>query len=134
MFKYARRRRFLRHLRKARITPIELMRRLDAGDHLVIVDLRTALDIETTPYGIPGARWMPLKTLDAPHQLIPKDSEVVFYCAEPREATSARMALLLDSHGYKHVHPLSGGLEGWRQAGFAVEPVHVDAPLAVAPG
>jgi len=134
VFKYARRRRFLRHLRKARITPIELKRRLEAGDHLVIVDLRTALDIETTPYGIPGARWMPPQTLEAPLKLIPKDSEVVFYCAEPREATSARMALLLDSHGYKHVHPLSGGLEGWRQAGFAVEPVHVDAPLAVAPG
>jgi len=131
MFKHVRRRRFLRHLRKARITPIELERRLEAGDHLVIVDLRTALDIETTPYGIPGGRWIPPEALDDPHQLIPQDSEVVFYCAEPREATSARMALLLDSHGYKNVHPLSGGLEGWRQAGFAVEPLRVDAPLAV---
>jgi len=127
VFKYARRRRFLRHLRKARITPSELKRRLEAGDHLVIVDLRTALDIETTPYGIPGARWIPPETLDDPHQLIPKDSQVVFYCAEPREATSARMALRLESHGYKNVHPLSGGLEGWRQAGFAVEPLRIEA-------
>src|SRR5262245_52974096 len=39
--KYARRRRFLTHLREARITPIALKRRLDAGDPLVIVDLRT---------------------------------------------------------------------------------------------
>jgi len=130
VFKYARRRRFLCHLRKARITPIELKRRLEAGDHLRIIDLRTALDLETTSYGIPGARWMPPEALEAPHQLIPKDSEVVFYCTEPREATSARMALLLDSHGYKHVHPLSGGLEGWRQAGFAVEPLQLDAPPA----
>src|SRR5262249_5460358 len=106
VFKYARRHRFLDHLRKARITAMELRRRLDAGDQLVIVDLRTALDIETAPYGIPGARWLPPGALDDPHQLIPKDSEVVFYCAEPREATSARMALLLDSHGYKNVHPL----------------------------
>jgi membrane protein DedA with SNARE-associated domain/rhodanese-related sulfurtransferase len=127
VFKYARRRRFLRHLRKARITPIELKRRLEAGDHLVIVDLRTALDIETTPYRIPGARWIPPETLDDPHQVIPKDSEVVFYCAEPREATSAQMALRLESHGYKNVHPLSGGLEGWRLAGFAVEPLRVEA-------
>ena len=58
-----------------------------------------------------------------PHQLIPKGSEVVFYCADPREATSARMALLLSSHGYKSLHPLGGGLEGWRRAGFAVEPL-----------
>jgi len=42
VLKYVRRRRFLRHLRQARITPVELKRRLDAGDHLVIIDLRTA--------------------------------------------------------------------------------------------
>jgi len=58
VFKYVRRHHFLSHLQKARMTPIELKRRLEAGDHLVIVDLRTALDIETTPYGIPGARWI----------------------------------------------------------------------------
>jgi len=124
--KYARRQRFLHHLRKDRITPLELKRRLEAGDHLVIVDLRTALDIETTSYGIPGARWIPPETLEDPRELIPKDSEVVFYCAEPREATSARTALRLSSHGYKNVHPLSGGLEGWRQAGFIVEPLQVE--------
>jgi rhodanese-related sulfurtransferase len=112
--------------------PVELKRRLDAGDRLVIVDLRTALDIETTSYGIPGARWIPPDALEDPHQLLPKDSEVVFYCAEPREATSARMALLLTSHGYKNVHPLNGGLEGWRQAGFVVESVRAEGgPRAV---
>src|SRR5438445_2250367 len=131
VFKYVRRHHFLSHLQKARMTPIELKRRLEAGDHLVIVDLRTALDIETTPYGIPGARWIPPEAVDDPHQRIRKDSEVVFYCAEPREATSARMALVLDAHGYKNAHPLSGGLEGWRQAGFAVEHLHVEAPAAV---
>jgi rhodanese-related sulfurtransferase len=125
VLKYARRRRFLRHLRKARISPMELKRRMETGNHLVIVDLRTALDIETASYGIPGARWIPPEALDDPHELIPKGSEVVFYCAEPREATSARIALLLSSHGYKDLHPLSGGIEGWREAGFAVEPLPV---------
>jgi membrane protein DedA with SNARE-associated domain/rhodanese-related sulfurtransferase len=123
VFKYTRRRRFLSHLRKARITPMELKRRLDAGDHLVIVDLRTALDIEAAPYGIPGACRIAPETLQHPHHLFPRDSEVVFYCAEPREATSARLALRLASNGFKNIHPLSGGLEGWRQAGFVVEPL-----------
>jgi membrane protein DedA with SNARE-associated domain/rhodanese-related sulfurtransferase len=120
--KYARRQSFLRHLRKARITPPDLKRRLDAGDHLVIVDLRTALDIETIPYGIPGAFWIAPEELQHPHPVIPAGSEVVFYCAEPREATSALMALRLAANGFHNVHPLSGGLEGWRQAGFPVEP------------
>jgi membrane protein DedA with SNARE-associated domain/rhodanese-related sulfurtransferase len=123
VFKYARRQRFLRHLRKARITAIELKRRLDAGDHLVIVDLRTALDIEAAPYKIPGADIIDPQELQHPHQRIPRDSEVVFYCAEPREATSARIALRAAAIGFKNVHPLSGGLEGWRQAGFVVEPL-----------
>ena len=120
-FKYVRRQRFLNHLQKARITPVELKRRLDAGDHLVIVDLRTALDIEAAPYRISGARRIAPETLRHPHHLLPRGSEVVFYCAEPREATSARLALRLASSGFKDIHPLSGGLEGWRQAGFAVE-------------
>lgn len=128
-YKAARRQRFLRHLRKARITPIELKRRLGAADQPVIFDLRTTLDVEATPYAIPGARWISPETLDEPHQLINKNSEVVFYCAEPKEATSARRALLLTRHGYTNVHPLSGGLEGWREAGFDVEPLHVETPL-----
>jgi len=126
-YKFARRQRFLRHLRKARITPTELKRRLEAGDHPVIFDLRTPLDIETIPYRIPGARWIPLAALDEPHQLIHKTTEVVFYCAEPKEATSARRALLLARHGYQNVHPLKGGLDGWREAGFVVEPLQVDS-------
>ena len=132
-YKASRRDRFLRHLRKARITPIELERRLAAGEHLVIFDLRTPMDAERVPYGIPGARWISVDALDDPHQLIYKNREVIFYCAEPNEATSARQALLLARHGYDNVHPLKGGLDAWRQAGFAVESLPADAhPQAAA--
>ena len=128
--KYARRHRFLRHLQKARITPAELKARLETGAPLVIVDLRTPLDIETAPYKIPGARWIPPESLRDPHRVLPRDHEVVFYCAEPNEATSARMALALNSRGFKKVHPLSGGLEAWREAGFEVEPLQIDSAAA----
>jgi membrane protein DedA with SNARE-associated domain/rhodanese-related sulfurtransferase len=123
VFKFVRRRCFLRHLWKARITPIELKRRLESGDYVVIFDLRTALDITMAPYRIPGALEIDPEALQDPYRLIPRDSEVVFYCAEPREATSARMALRLACHGFKNVHSLSGGFEAWRQTGFVVEPV-----------
>ena len=130
LLKFARRRRFLRHLGRLRITAAELARRLETGDPVMVFDLRTPLDVETAPYRIPGARWVPPEQLDDPQQLVARSREVVFYCAEPREATSARMALILDAHGYKHVYPLSGGLEGWRRAGFAVEPMPAGAPAA----
>ena len=121
VLKYVSRRRFLIHLRKARITPMELKRRLEAREPLVIVDLRTALDVEAAPYKIPGARLIDPEELRHPRQTIPRDSEVVFYCAEPREATSARVAIRAAAIGFHNVHPLSGGLEAWRQAGFPVE-------------
>jgi len=123
VIKYAKRRQFMRHLRKARMDPVELKRRMDAGEPLVIVDLRTDLDLETDPSGIPGARRISPEMLHDPRQLIHKDSEIVFYCSEPKEATSARTALLASSRGYKHLHPLRGGIEGWRRAGFPVEPL-----------
>src|SRR4029450_11465490 len=118
---------FLRHLVKARISAVELKRRLEACDPVVIVDLRTTLDLEAAPCGIPGARWFTPETLRHPHHLIPRGSELIFYCEEPREATRPPTPPSLSSHGFKGIHPLSGGLEGWRQAGFAV------APLAHAP-
>jgi len=130
VLKYVRRHRFLRHLRKARITATELKRRLEADDRPVIVDLRTAFDIEAAPYKIPGARLIdPEELLRHPHHTIPRDSEVVFYCVEPREATSARVALRAAQIGFHNVHPLSGGLEAWRQAGFPVEPIEPGTPV-----
>jgi rhodanese-related sulfurtransferase len=86
------------------------------------IDLRTALDIEMAPYKIPGAYLIDPEELKHPHHLIPRDSEVVFYCAEPNEATSARIALRGAAIGFHNVHPLSGGLEGWHRAGVPVEP------------
>jgi len=128
VLKYERRRRFLVHLRKARITPMALKRGLEGGDPLVIVDLRTALDVEAAPYKIPGARLIDPEELTHPRRTIPRDSEVVFYCAEPREATSAQVALRAAAIGFHNVHPLSGGLEAWRQAGFPVERIEPPGP------
>jgi hypothetical protein len=55
VFKYARRQYFLRHLVKARISAVELKRRLEAGDALVIVDLRTTLDPRGSSLWDPGS-------------------------------------------------------------------------------
>ena len=90
--------------------------------YLVLV---MAWDIEAAPSGIPRARQIPPEALQHPHNLLPRDREVVSYYAEPGEAASVRMALRVAAIGFNHVHPLSGGLEGWRQAGFPVEPLEI---------
>lgn len=55
LWKYVQRQRFLHRLRIARISPRELLEKLNAGEEVMIVDLRQLLDIEIVPHVIPGA-------------------------------------------------------------------------------
>jgi membrane protein DedA with SNARE-associated domain len=77
--KYARRRRFLHELFIARITPEELKQKLDAGEDIVIIDVRHSLDFEADPYIIPGALRIPSEQLEN-YPEVPGDREVVVYC------------------------------------------------------
>jgi membrane protein DedA with SNARE-associated domain len=79
-WKYVQRRRFLRQLRIDRITPEELKRKLDAGEDVVVVDLRHSLDFEAEPETIPGAIQLSPDQLEQRHQEIPRDRELVLYC------------------------------------------------------
>lgn len=79
-WKFVHRQMFLRKLRVARITPEELKRKLDAGEELVVVDLRQSLDFEAEPNTIPGAMMVSPEELDEHHEAIPRDREVVLYC------------------------------------------------------
>jgi membrane protein DedA with SNARE-associated domain/rhodanese-related sulfurtransferase len=110
VLKYIQRRRFLRQLDIARITPEELRDRLNAGQDLFIVDLSNqASDSEM----LPGALRISPEELLTRSEEIPRDREVVLYCTCPNEASSARAALLLRSHGITRVRPLLGGAEAW---------------------
>jgi membrane protein DedA with SNARE-associated domain len=81
LLKYLRRRLFLRRLRIARISPEDLKRKLDAGEDVAIIDLRSALDVAATPYAIPGSRWITAEALDEHLSDIPRDRELVLYCS-----------------------------------------------------
>src|SRR2546428_13483749 len=74
------RQRFLRVIRIARITPEELKTRLDAGDDVMIVDLRARIDFDAEPSIIPGALHLMTEELEARHREIPRDRDIVLYC------------------------------------------------------
>ena len=78
-WKFAQRRRLLRKLQVARITPFELQERLSAGEELFIVDLRTGLADE--PVLIPGALRISPEELTARGQEIPRDREIILFCS-----------------------------------------------------
>jgi len=79
-WKWADRRRFIRNLRTARITAEELKAKLDAGESVLILDLRAALEIATHPETIPGALRVDAADLGARHQEIPRDRDIVLFC------------------------------------------------------
>jgi len=79
-WKYIQRRRFLRHLRIARITPNELKHKLDAGEAILVLDVRHPLEFAAEPHTIPDALYLPLEDLDKGQQKIPRDRDVVLYC------------------------------------------------------
>ncbi len=79
-WKYFRRRRFLRGLAVARITPEEVKERLDIGENLVILDVRAPFEFSTDPFRIPGALPFPLEQLEKEHHKIPRDRDIVLCC------------------------------------------------------
>ena len=79
--KWVQRRRFIRALRIARISQDDLKRRLEAGEPMLIVDLRSELDVASAPVVIPGALRIPPDELERRHHEIPRDREVILYCS-----------------------------------------------------
>jgi membrane protein DedA with SNARE-associated domain len=79
VWKFIQRRRFLRKLTVARITVEELSRMLEAGEEVMILDLRSALD--NGSLGIPGALQIPVEELIARSRDIPRDRDIVLFCS-----------------------------------------------------
>ncbi len=81
LWKIVARQLLMRRLRVARISPEELKGRLDAGETMMIVDLRHPLEFDADPVVIPGAvRWHAEQL--AQHTLeLPRNREVILYCS-----------------------------------------------------
>jgi len=79
-WKYVARQRFLRRIRIARITPEELKAKLDGGEDVMVVDVRHRVEFESEPTIIPGALHLMIEELEARHQEVPRDRDIVLYC------------------------------------------------------
>lgn len=75
-WKYIARRQFLRQIRTAQITPKELKAKLDAGEDMMVVDVRHRVDFEAEPSIIPGALHLTTEDLEARHHEIPRERDI----------------------------------------------------------
>lgn len=125
-YKWWQRVRFYQSLRMARIDVAELYELMQAGTKPVIVDVRSPTARALEPCWIPGALHVPVDEVAKHIQELPRDRDIILYCACPSEASAARVARILMNHGFKKVRPLHGGLDAWVAAGYAV--VAVESP------
>lgn len=119
-YKLLRRQLFLRELRMARISVVELERLLQQGKLPMILDVRSDQQRDASGW-IPGAVFIASLHDVAQAQFPHEDrEEVVVYCDCPNEASAATLARELQRRGFKRVRPLAGGFEAWRAQGFSV--------------
>lgn len=78
-WKFWQRKRFLKKLAVARITVTELKAMLAAGEEVVVVDVRSAM--ESGADSVPGALRIPLEDLETRHADIPRDRDIILFCS-----------------------------------------------------
>ena len=91
------------------ITPIELKKRLDAGDKLFILDVREPNEYQINR--IPGSTLIPLGDLPRRYQELPNDVEIIAHCK--MGGRSAKAQDYLKSVGITNVKNLKGGILEW---------------------
>jgi membrane protein DedA with SNARE-associated domain/rhodanese-related sulfurtransferase len=128
-YKWWERTRFYKSLRMARVTVAELYDLMQAGASPIIVDVRSPTARALEPRWIPGALHVPIEDVTKHIKDLPRDRDIILYCACPSEASAARVAKVLIDHGFTKVRPLYGGLDAWVAAGYAV--VTVTTPESI---
>jgi membrane protein DedA with SNARE-associated domain/rhodanese-related sulfurtransferase len=117
------RERLLRELRGARITVPELQQLINAGGQPTFIDVRPA-GSRARDGMIPGAVQLSLESAHEEAPDLPRDAEVVVYCACPNEVSAAQVARQLRRAGFRNVRPLVGGIDAWIAAGLPIERIH----------
>jgi adenylyltransferase/sulfurtransferase len=91
------------------ISPEELKRRLDAGEHLQILDVREPW--ECAIVSLPDTINIPLAQVPGRLKELDADRELIAMCKSG--GRSSRAADFLRKSGFKQVANLTGGIDAW---------------------
>ncbi|MEP6960245.1 MAG: VTT domain-containing protein [Nitrospirota bacterium] len=95
-----------------RLTVQEVTEKIAAGGAPVIIDLRSQGARREVP-GIPGSLTLSVEEVIAGYRELPRDRDVILYCACPLDRASVQAARKLREKGLTRVWPLIGGIEAW---------------------
>ncbi len=64
-----------------RISRQQVKERLDRGEPMTLLDVRQKMHVDLDPRTLPGARWIPPEDVAKRAEELPRDREIIVYCA-----------------------------------------------------
>ena len=104
------------------ITPEELKEKIAKSEPVIVVDLRgpsAFADADTT---IKGSVHTKVRRVAYRLREVPRDKEIVTYCACAADEAAVLGAQSLLESGFKRVRVLKGGWQAWLKAGGQLQP------------
>jgi len=110
------------------LTAEELKTKISRNEPVAIIDVRATSGLLDSDNKIKGAVYVKLRRLKsrlamAPLKDVPRNREVVTYCACPNDEASIRAAQVLLEAGFTRVRVLKGGWVTWKKVNGQVEPL-----------
>jgi rhodanese-related sulfurtransferase len=93
-----------------------LMKRLDEGEDVLLVDIRTPAEVAQGM--IPDALQLPMHLIPLRMSELPRDKDVVLYCRSG--ARSYQACAYMMQQGHERVLNLRGGIIAWARHGYAI--------------
>ncbi len=110
------------HSTVPKITVQNLHKKLGHSEELFLLDVRQPGNIIKDPRKLPGALIIPPPDVEKRLSELPKDKEIVAYCACPNDGTSSAVAKYLIENGF-NAFALAKGYDAWVTAQYPLEPV-----------
>jgi len=109
------------------ISADELKTKVTSNHPVTIIDVRSSEGYAASSTTVKGALHFKLRKLKSrlsysPFKDLPKDREIVTYCACPKDQSSIAAAQILQAAGFKRVKVLQGGWQEWLRVSGPVEP------------
>jgi rhodanese-related sulfurtransferase len=108
------------------ITADDLKAKMTGNQPVTIIDVRSSEGYAASTTTIKGAIHFKTRKLKyrlnyPPLKDVPKDREIVTYCACPKDQASIAAAQILQAGGFKRVRVLQGGWNEWLRVNGPVE-------------
>lgn len=104
------------------ITPEELKAKIAKNEPLSIVDLRAQAAFEQSDQKIKGALHSRVRKVAHRLRELPRDREVITYCACSADQAAILAARALVANGFRRVRVLKGGWNAWLAVNGQVQP------------